>query len=470
MENRSGKTTLLNALGGRLSGDLSGQISYSRRPLNRTIRKRIGYILQQDILLGNLSVYETLWCTARLRLGDQPAAVQDKAVSSLTRSQNGFRAVDPFFSSLIFLLLSSPLSCSQYSSDRRCDSTTWSWSCPGLANRYSFLTRGWYTFFFLLSWFLSPYFGWLLSCIECIIVSFMMMHSSRSPFYFLSHMHFFFPPSTADTSSPLACVVEWWRKETSQHWQWITLKSKYEFAQSLLVRFLFVFCSFLGKMTRKKMVEFLWNYMSCIFSPVFVFIDFALNLSFLGHSLKWTAACNFDHVILALILLDEPTSGIFPPSIWFFSSSSTSRVSNLLYIWLKVTFLSFFTIFVWILGLDSSTAYSLVHSLKTMAVEDNKTVVCTLHQPSSEIFELFDRLLFIADGEAIFFGRASEAVDYFASVGYSCGPHYNPSDFIMVWVFFFRISNSIFLFSMLYRFWYSSVSSILVPLFMYSEY
>ena len=46
-------------------------------------------------------------------------------------------------------------------------------------------------------------------------------------------------------------------------------------------------------------------------------------------------------------------------------------------------------------GLDSSTAFRIVQLLQKEAVEHNLTVICTIHQPSSEIFNIFDRLLLL---------------------------------------------------------------------------
>ena len=50
-------------------------------------------------------------------------------------------------------------------------------------------------------------------------------------------------------------------------------------------------------------------------------------------------------------------------------------------------------------GLDSATAYSLMTTLKEFAKKSGKTVVSTIHQPSSQIFAMFDKLLLLCDGE-----------------------------------------------------------------------
>ncbi|KAJ1434115.1 P-loop containing nucleoside triphosphate hydrolase [Sesbania bispinosa] len=64
----SGKTTLLTALGGRLSGKLSGKITYNNQPFSGTMKRRTGFVAQDDVLYPHLTVIETLVFTALLRL------------------------------------------------------------------------------------------------------------------------------------------------------------------------------------------------------------------------------------------------------------------------------------------------------------------------------------------------------------------------------------------------------------------
>ena len=42
-----------------------------------------------------------------------------------------------------------------------------------------------------------------------------------------------------------------------------------------------------------------------------------------------------------------------------------------------------------------------------------KTVVCTIHQPSSHVFALFDRLVLLAEGRVAYQGSASGALAFF---------------------------------------------------------
>ena len=79
-------------------------------------------------------------------------------------------------------------------------------------------------------------------------------------------------------------------------------------------------------------------------------------------------------------------------------------------------------------GLDSFMAESVVHTLKMLAGK-GKTIVCTIHQPSSEIFTLFDNLILLAEGNVMYLGSANDAKSFFSSIGFSCPTQYNPADF-----------------------------------------
>lgn len=80
-------------------------------------------------------------------------------------------------------------------------------------------------------------------------------------------------------------------------------------------------------------------------------------------------------------------------------------------------------------GLDTSTALNLLKILKAMTTI-GITVICAIHQPSSQMFELFDLLMLLVDGNPIYFGNADEALSYFASIGLECEKFYNPADFL----------------------------------------
>ncbi|PAN51509.1 hypothetical protein PAHAL_9G599200 [Panicum hallii] len=81
-------------------------------------------------------------------------------------------------------------------------------------------------------------------------------------------------------------------------------------------------------------------------------------------------------------------------------------------------------------GLDSTTALRIVQLLHDIA-EDGKTVITTIHQPSSRLFHKFDKLILLGKGSLLYFGKASEAMPYFQSIG--CTPliAMNPAEFLL---------------------------------------
>ena len=82
-------------------------------------------------------------------------------------------------------------------------------------------------------------------------------------------------------------------------------------------------------------------------------------------------------------------------------------------------------------GLDSFLAESVVSTLKQMAL-NGRTVVCTIHQPSSEVYGLFDRVCYLAKGRVAYFGTRDGGLDYFSHMLHmACPMHTNPSDFII---------------------------------------
>ncbi|GAM18188.1 hypothetical protein SAMD00019534_013630 [Acytostelium subglobosum LB1] len=86
-------------------------------------------------------------------------------------------------------------------------------------------------------------------------------------------------------------------------------------------------------------------------------------------------------------------------------------------------------------GLDSSAALKVMNLIKKIAMS-GRSIICTIHQPSTSIFKQFDHLLLLKKGgETVFFGptgeRSSVVLDYFGSHGLICDPMKNPADFIL---------------------------------------
>ncbi|UJR13071.1 hypothetical protein I4U23_000095 [Adineta vaga] len=81
-------------------------------------------------------------------------------------------------------------------------------------------------------------------------------------------------------------------------------------------------------------------------------------------------------------------------------------------------------------GLDSTSAVLLISVLRELTLK-GKTIITSIHQPSSQIFHSFDQLILLADGKTIFMGKPENALNYFSIIGYQSPLQYNPADFLM---------------------------------------
>ena len=57
-------------------------------------------------------------------------------------------------------------------------------------------------------------------------------------------------------------------------------------------------------------------------------------------------------------------------------------------------------------GLDSLTSFIICRHLKRLTAEYGKTIFMTIHQPNSEIYQLFDQLMLMVEGQFIYQGPA----------------------------------------------------------------
>lgn len=83
-------------------------------------------------------------------------------------------------------------------------------------------------------------------------------------------------------------------------------------------------------------------------------------------------------------------------------------------------------------GLDTYTAYRIMSLLRRLAHRYGRTVIATLHQPSSEIFHMIDDLFVLYEGQLVYGGPAKDMVSYFTAIGYNFDHYSNPLDILFM--------------------------------------
>src|SRR5690606_16686668 len=81
-------------------------------------------------------------------------------------------------------------------------------------------------------------------------------------------------------------------------------------------------------------------------------------------------------------------------------------------------------------GLDAFMAQNVMRVLHQLA-RSGMTIVCTIHQPRSDLFELMEGICILSQGRVAYAGPGAEAVPYFGALGFPCPETLNPADYIV---------------------------------------
>ncbi|GMF33344.1 unnamed protein product [Phytophthora lilii] len=82
-------------------------------------------------------------------------------------------------------------------------------------------------------------------------------------------------------------------------------------------------------------------------------------------------------------------------------------------------------------GLDSAATFDIVATHRDIAKKLHKTVVIALLQPSPEVFELFDNIMLLNDGEVMYHGPCEQVLPYFERLGFVCPPDRDVADYLL---------------------------------------
>uniref|UniRef100_A0A7N1A9M9 ABC transporter domain-containing protein n=1 Tax=Kalanchoe fedtschenkoi TaxID=63787 RepID=A0A7N1A9M9_KALFE len=81
-------------------------------------------------------------------------------------------------------------------------------------------------------------------------------------------------------------------------------------------------------------------------------------------------------------------------------------------------------------GLDSSTTFQIVNSMRQYVHILNGTAVISLLQPAPETYDLFDDIILLSDGEIVYQGPREQVLEFFEIMGFKCPERKGVADFL----------------------------------------
>ncbi|POM59683.1 ABC transporter-like protein [Phytophthora palmivora] len=81
-------------------------------------------------------------------------------------------------------------------------------------------------------------------------------------------------------------------------------------------------------------------------------------------------------------------------------------------------------------GLDSSATHNVMKFIVKLCAE-GKTIVCTIHQPSSLVYDMFTNVVVLSAGETVYCGPRRQMIPHFSSAGHDCPTYMNPAEYFI---------------------------------------
>jgi len=82
-------------------------------------------------------------------------------------------------------------------------------------------------------------------------------------------------------------------------------------------------------------------------------------------------------------------------------------------------------------GLDSFTSEKLIYQLKLLN-QRGRTIIMTIHQPNSIIFQLLERIILVVEGKIVYDDHSSRMKDHFINIGCKFPDYCNSIDYCMI--------------------------------------
>lgn len=82
-------------------------------------------------------------------------------------------------------------------------------------------------------------------------------------------------------------------------------------------------------------------------------------------------------------------------------------------------------------GLDAASAANIMTEIVRVAKDERLIIVCTIHQPSTKVYNSFDQVMIMSKGREAFSGDVQDAIPYFDSIDCPCPANTNPAEFFL---------------------------------------